>query len=214
MSVDEETRTTKEKILIAANELFAKNGFSGASIREIATMANVNLAAINYHFKNKENLYWHVFDYNYHWIKNGIAEIGKQDLSTPELAVEVFRFFTSRGSAVMNTFKIFLSENVELLDEDDGSDDEGHFGPPGEEVFLEKIERDLGPGFSDQGKRWAMKMTFSLLVHFGVIMNTKIMKKKCKNEEELKQEFIEESLRQAVLAHLNHLRNYPNLFRS
>ena len=58
MSVDEETRTTKEKILIAANELFAKNGFSGASIREIATMANVNLAAINYHFKNKENLYW------------------------------------------------------------------------------------------------------------------------------------------------------------
>lgn len=47
---------TKKKILDAAQHLFARDGFRGASFRAITNMAKVNLAAINYHFGSKEAL--------------------------------------------------------------------------------------------------------------------------------------------------------------
>ncbi len=47
---------TKDKILDAAERLFADQGFAATSLRQITTEANVNLAAVNYHFKSKEAL--------------------------------------------------------------------------------------------------------------------------------------------------------------
>jgi AcrR family transcriptional regulator len=47
---------TKERILDAAEHLFARQGYPGASLREITALAGVNLAAVNYHFGSKENL--------------------------------------------------------------------------------------------------------------------------------------------------------------
>lgn len=48
--------STKERILSAAEDLFARSGFAGASLRQVTASANVNLAAVNYHFGSKENL--------------------------------------------------------------------------------------------------------------------------------------------------------------
>jgi TetR/AcrR family transcriptional regulator, regulator of cefoperazone and chloramphenicol sensitivity len=48
---------TRERILRAALELFAANGFEGASTRTIAEKAQVNLPAIQYYFGSKEGLY-------------------------------------------------------------------------------------------------------------------------------------------------------------
>jgi AcrR family transcriptional regulator len=48
--------STKERILSAAEELFARHGFAGASLRQVTAAANVNLAAVNYHFGSKDNL--------------------------------------------------------------------------------------------------------------------------------------------------------------
>ncbi|MCQ4923294.1 TetR/AcrR family transcriptional regulator [Tissierella carlieri] len=45
---------TEEKILLAAIELFPVKG--DMTTREIANLAGVNVAAINYHFKSKDNL--------------------------------------------------------------------------------------------------------------------------------------------------------------
>jgi len=47
---------TKSKILDAAEKLFGMNGFEGTSLRDITTEADVNLAAINYHFQSKDSL--------------------------------------------------------------------------------------------------------------------------------------------------------------
>ncbi len=47
---------TKERILAAAEALFAENGFSATSHRMITGAAGVNLAAVNYHFHSKEDL--------------------------------------------------------------------------------------------------------------------------------------------------------------
>ena len=48
---------TVSLILNAAGRVFAEKGFKDATVREICAQAEVNLAAINYHFGDKERLY-------------------------------------------------------------------------------------------------------------------------------------------------------------
>ena len=47
---------TKQKILDAAEKLFARRGFHGVSIRDITSAAGVDVALSNYHFGPKKNL--------------------------------------------------------------------------------------------------------------------------------------------------------------
>jgi len=54
---------TREKLLLAALELFGQYGFDGVSTRKLAEQAGVNLQAINYYFGNKRGLYNAVADY-------------------------------------------------------------------------------------------------------------------------------------------------------
>lgn len=49
--------STKERILEAAGNVFAQKGFEAGTVREICQSADVNLAAINYHFGDKRRLY-------------------------------------------------------------------------------------------------------------------------------------------------------------
>ena len=53
--------STKDRILGAAEELFAQHGFAGTSLRQVTSRADVNIAAVNYHFGSKENLVNEVF---------------------------------------------------------------------------------------------------------------------------------------------------------
>ena len=50
-------QTTKERLLESACIIFAEKGFDATTVAEICTRADANIAAVNYHFKNKENLY-------------------------------------------------------------------------------------------------------------------------------------------------------------
>lgn len=52
---------TKDKILDVAEDIFAQKGFSATSMRTITSQANVNLAAVNYHFGSKVRLYQEIF---------------------------------------------------------------------------------------------------------------------------------------------------------
>jgi AcrR family transcriptional regulator len=56
---------TKDRILNEAENLFAQKGFHGVTVREITEAANCNLAAVNYHFGNKWNLYLAVFQFRW-----------------------------------------------------------------------------------------------------------------------------------------------------
>ena len=47
---------TKTRILDAAEKLFGEKGFDATSLRDITTEADVNLAAVNYHFQSKDSL--------------------------------------------------------------------------------------------------------------------------------------------------------------
>ena len=59
--VGEDEDGTRERILKTAERLFAERGFNGVSVRELAAAANVNIASIGYHFRNKEGLLAQVY---------------------------------------------------------------------------------------------------------------------------------------------------------
>jgi AcrR family transcriptional regulator len=49
--------TTKERLLKAACNIFAEKGFRDTTVAEICEKAEANIAAVNYHFGDKESLY-------------------------------------------------------------------------------------------------------------------------------------------------------------
>src|ERR1700689_5368511 len=53
---------TRLRILRTALQVFATEGYEGASTRTLAQRANVNLPALQYYFGNKEGLYRAVVD--------------------------------------------------------------------------------------------------------------------------------------------------------
>ena len=73
--------STKDRILGAAEELFAQYGFSGTSLRQVTSRADVNIAAVNYHFGSKENLVNEVF-------RRRMDEMTEKRLSALREAVE------------------------------------------------------------------------------------------------------------------------------
>jgi AcrR family transcriptional regulator len=56
-SMTRPSEVTRERIMKAAERLFAERGYDGTSIRAIVGKARVNQAAINYHFDGKDGLY-------------------------------------------------------------------------------------------------------------------------------------------------------------
>jgi AcrR family transcriptional regulator len=59
---NESDPSTKERILEAAERLFARKGYGGTGLREIVKEAGVSVAMVNYHFGSKEALLEAVLD--------------------------------------------------------------------------------------------------------------------------------------------------------
>lgn len=57
MSPAPDAVSTRQRLLIAAAQAFAEHGFAGASVRDICDLAAANVAAINYHFGGKDELF-------------------------------------------------------------------------------------------------------------------------------------------------------------
>lgn len=88
---------TRERILDVAERLFMEFGYDGTSMRQITGEANVNLAAVNYHFGSKEALMQEVFRRRLDWLNEERmrvldrleAEAGGQPVR-PSLIVDAF----------------------------------------------------------------------------------------------------------------------------
>lgn len=70
------TDNPRERLLEAAGEIFAEKGFKGATVREIIDRAGVNIAAVNYYFRDKERLYIEA-------VKHGACAEADEHLSWP-----------------------------------------------------------------------------------------------------------------------------------
>jgi len=75
--------STKARILAAAEEVFATKGFAGASTREIAARANVNISSLHYHWESKETLYFAVFENIYDRILDLVRRAIPADVRQP-----------------------------------------------------------------------------------------------------------------------------------
>lgn len=89
-------KDVRKRLLDSAEKLFSERGFADTSVRDITAEANCNVAAVNYHFGGKENLYTEVWrDHLLMLRDNQIASIEKvmssnQDAPTLE---ELLRSF-------------------------------------------------------------------------------------------------------------------------
>ena len=85
------TDSTQQKLLAAACEVFAENGFKNTTVRDICNRAEVNVAAINYHFGNKEKLYEAVWENsNRAAVKKRMDELDLARTDAPEIRIRLF----------------------------------------------------------------------------------------------------------------------------
>lgn len=89
---DEEGQlATRQHLLEAAGEVFAEVGFRAATVREICERAGANIAAVNYHFGDKERLYRAVLQETYQTaVKKYPADYGLRDNATAEERLRAF----------------------------------------------------------------------------------------------------------------------------
>jgi len=90
MSETATEKSTRERLIEAAGELFAEKGFKETTVRDISERADANLAAVNYHFGDKEKLYEEVVLY----IINGVREEFPVDMDIDKAASPQARLHT------------------------------------------------------------------------------------------------------------------------
>ncbi|MEO8086103.1 MAG: TetR family transcriptional regulator [Bacteroidota bacterium] len=91
----------REKIMNAAEELFAESGFDNTSVRQLALKAKVNVAMISYYFGSKEKLFETLIEDRTSFLRQKIQELNMEDISSWQkvnMMVELFvdRFFDKR----------------------------------------------------------------------------------------------------------------------
>ncbi|MBI2705185.1 MAG: TetR/AcrR family transcriptional regulator [Actinobacteria bacterium] len=89
---------TRERIVVAALDLFSELSFDGATTREIAARAEVTQPLVNYHFSSKEELWFAAVDRIFAQLNDaltGRAEglRGVDELTTAKLLIREFVYF-------------------------------------------------------------------------------------------------------------------------
>ncbi len=64
MKARKDGKETRERILASACSVFAEKGFRDATVVEICKLAGANVAAVNYHFRDKSSLYLAVWQHS------------------------------------------------------------------------------------------------------------------------------------------------------
>jgi len=115
--------TTPERLLDAAERLFAEKGYGSTSVRDITNLAGTNLASVNYHFGGKQNLYASVFqrmlkvlrDHRIAGLEKVIHEPGVDLKAILHTFSRVFLEPLVEGSRGPRMMQLFMREMVEPL---------------------------------------------------------------------------------------------------
>lgn len=103
---------TQQKLLNAAIEAFAENGFKGTSTRDIAERAGVHHPLITYHFKNKDQLWRAAADYIFNAFSASLAKSleDHSDLSPKSQMAALIRVYVSYAKEHPALHKVMVQE--------------------------------------------------------------------------------------------------------
>jgi AcrR family transcriptional regulator len=157
--IREPAASTKARILRAAEEVFAAQGFAGASTREIAARARVNISSLHYHWESKDRLYEAVLQAVY----GRLTEVARDSTSPPAVRAEppwevheasigrVFDYFAANPSIP----SLLLRRMLEEADAGNASNSDG---------FLESWTRELGDWMKHRGGKRARDVDAQIVV--------------------------------------------------
>lgn len=109
------TVNPKIRILTTAEQLFAAKGYDGVTVRDIALQANVNVAMINYYFKNKDDLYLGIIESYLEEISAKLETVLCQE-SDPRQHIRLFiycyvDFLFSKSKSAPLVLRAFLQDD-------------------------------------------------------------------------------------------------------
>jgi len=106
------SRCSKEKVIKAATKIFAKKGFDGTSMREIAKAAHLTKPMIYYHFKNKEDLYLYILENSISTLSKKVEKITSEDREPEEIIRNVVKIYVKYFKEEENIFRIIHREII------------------------------------------------------------------------------------------------------
>lgn len=205
MTIKEKKAETKEVIMEVACDLFSKFGFEGTSVRDIAQQSDVNIAAINYHFGSKHNLYWAILERKQNWLDQGIQQLAESTNDVAELTVKAYQFLMQDQAAVRTNMKMLLTDGVPEPDGELAKSMSETVGPPGTQHFLKVIRAQIKEDVSEGTLMWGVKCIFSGLIHWATICSSckfELMKEKM---PELEGDYVEKVLYHQTKAILDYM---------
>ncbi len=168
-----EPRDTRERIMAAAERLFAADGFDASSLRRITLEAGVNLAAVNYHFRSKDRLLREI-------LKRRIVPLNERRLAMlqdfreksaglPLTIDKIFEAFLvplfQKAPPAFGTDPVFIkmlgrviSERPELF----RKEVKEHFHPI-QKIFLEAL-REILPELPEKDLQWRFQFAVALMI--------------------------------------------------
>lgn len=81
---------TRQRLIEAAETIFAEKGFKDANVREICVRAGANIAAVNYHFGGKDHLYIETVRHAYQSLSAAVPMPEWPDPTPPETRLHDF----------------------------------------------------------------------------------------------------------------------------
>lgn len=163
-------RTVQDRLLDAAEKLFCERGFAATSVRDLTAEADCNIAAVNYHFGGKDQLYLEMF---HRQMKNAVSDsvaVIDEVMSSPAPSLEaLIRGWVTppleaveqnepRGAVMQLLVREFLNKRI----------DPEPIVKELKEIFMERMSqalRDLVPGLDVQRSRLAVFSVDALMFH-------------------------------------------------
>ena len=164
-SASEPARTagveSRERLLHAALRLFAAQGFAKTSIREIASAADVNIAAISYYFGDKAGLYRTLFTEALGCPTDAIAQSSHAELTLHDALSGVLLGFLDllkQDELVQLGTRLHFREMIEPTGMREETIDTGI--RPAHAMLVKLLSRHLGLARADDGVH---RLAFSII---------------------------------------------------
>lgn len=107
--------SSRERIIQAAVQLFARHGFAGTGLRELAQAAGVNLAMINYFFGSKKELLKEILDI----FLSGYLKLARRELTADDDLEARLDRFICRAVTYFEEHQDYLLVTIAELPHDD-----------------------------------------------------------------------------------------------